>query len=125
MAKLLEGRPLAEKIKDQIKGQVAALKKKPVLASVQVGDNAGAQAYAKSQKKAAENLGIEYQFHKLGHDTTEAALAEVIQKLNSDKSVNGIIIQMPLPEQIDYKKISQLILPNKDVEGVHPGNIGK
>ncbi len=125
MAKLLEGKPLAEKIKEEIKQQVSSLKKKPVLASVQVGDNPGAEAYAKSQKKTAEGLGIDYQFHKLSQDTTEASLIEFIQKLNSEKSVNGIIIQMPLPGQIDYKKISQFIFPEKDVEGMHPDNIGK
>ncbi len=125
MAKLLEGKPLADKIKEDIKQQVNALKNKPVLASIQVGDNAGAESYAKSQKKTAEGLGIEYQFHKLSQDITEAAIVEFIQKLNSDKSINGIIIQMPLPEQIDYKKISQFILPEKDVEGMHPANIGK
>ncbi len=125
MAKLLEGKPLAEKIKEEIKAQVSALKKKPVLASIQVGDNAGADAYAKSQKKAADCLGIEYQFHKLGQDTSESELTGFIQKLNSDKSINGIIIQMPLPQHIDYKKISQFISSDKDVEGVHPDNIGK
>jgi methylenetetrahydrofolate dehydrogenase (NADP+)/methenyltetrahydrofolate cyclohydrolase len=125
LAKLLEGKPLAEKIKEEIKQQVSSLKKKPVLASVQVGDNPGAEAYAKSQKKTAEGLGIDYQFHKLSQDTTEASLIEFIQKLNSEKSVNGIIIQMPLPGQIDYKKISQFIFPEKDVEGMHPDNIGK
>ena len=125
MAKLLEGKPLSEKIKEEIKQQVSSLKKKPVLASIQVGDNPGAEAYAKSQKKTAEGLGIEYQFHKLSQDTTEASLIEFIQKLNSEKSINGIIIQMPLPAQIDYKKISQFILPEKDAEGMHPANIGK
>ena len=125
MAKLLEGKPLSEKIKDEIKQQVSSLKKKPVLASIQVGDNPAACAYAKSQRKTAEGLGIEYQFHKLSQDTTEASLIEFIQKLNSEKSINGIIIQMPLPGQIDYKKISQFIFPEKDVEGMHPANIGK
>jgi len=125
LARLLEGKPLAEKIKEEIKQQVSSLKKKPVLTSIQVGDNPGAEAYAKSQKKTAESLGIDYQFHKLIQDTTEASLIEFIQKLNSDKSVNGIIIQMPLPGQIDYKKISQFILPQKDAEGMHPANIGK
>ncbi|MDD4953640.1 MAG: bifunctional 5,10-methylenetetrahydrofolate dehydrogenase/5,10-methenyltetrahydrofolate cyclohydrolase [Candidatus Omnitrophica bacterium] len=125
MAKLLEGKVVAERIKEQIKKDVAVLKIKPVLASVMVGENAGAETYVKSQKKNAENLGIEYQFHKLAADTSESALVEFIQKLNADKTVNGIIIQMPLPAQIDYKKISQHILPQKDIEGMHPANIGK
>jgi methylenetetrahydrofolate dehydrogenase (NADP+)/methenyltetrahydrofolate cyclohydrolase len=125
LAKLLEGKPLAEKIKEEIKAQIQALGIKPVLASVLVGENAGAEAYVKSQSKAAENLGIVYQFHKLDAATTEVALIEFIKKLNSDKNVNGIIIQMPLPAQIDYKKISQFISAEKDVEGMHPANIGK
>ncbi len=125
MAKLLEGKPLAEKIKEEIKEQVGSLKRKPVLASIQCGENPGAEAYARSQKKTAESLGIEYQFHKLSQNTTEATLIEFIQKLNSNKSVNGIIIQMPLPAHIDYKKISQFVSPDKDAEGMHPANIGK
>lgn len=125
MAQLLEGKPLAEKIKEEIRQKVQALKNKAVLASVQVGDNAGAEAYVRSQKKVAEGLGIEYALHKLGQDTTEEELIAFIQKLNQDKAVNGIIVQMPLPAQIDYKRISQNISPGKDVEGMHPANIGK
>jgi len=125
LAKLLEGKPIAEKIKEEIKQQVAQLSAKPVLASIQAGDNAGAEAYVKSQTKVAQNLGVVYQYQKLGVDTTESELIQFIQKLNADKSVNGIIIQMPLPAQIDYKKISQYIAPEKDVEGMHPANMGK
>jgi len=125
VAKLLEGKPIAEKIKEEIKQEILKLGFNPVLASLMVGDDAGAEAYVKSQAKAAENLGIVYQFHKLAQDTSENALIEFIKKLNADKNVNGIIIQMPLPAQIDYKKISQFILAEKDVEGMHPDNIGK
>ena len=125
MAKLLEGRPVAERIKEEIRKQVQSLKNKPVLASVMAGDNAGAAAYVKSQEKNAKDLGIDYRLHKLSHDATEDQLIEFIKKLNADKEINGIIIQMPLPPQIDYKKISQFILPEKDVEGMHPVNIGK
>lgn len=125
MARLLEGKPIAAKIKEQIKQDVQSMESKPVLASIQVGENAGAEAYAKSQKKTADNLGIDYQFHKLNQDTSQDSLIEFIEKLNSDKKVNGIIVQMPLPTQIDYKKISQYIQPEKDVEGMHPDNIGK
>lgn len=123
--RLLEGKPIAEKIKEGIKQQVQVLGKKPVLASIMVGDNAGAGAYVKSQAKTAEGLGIEYQLHKLDAVISEEAIIEFIQKLNSDRMVNGIIVQMPLPAAVDYKKISQFILPDKDVEGMHPSNIGK
>ena len=125
MAKLLEGKPVAERIKEEIRQRVLSLKLKPILASIQVGENAGAASYVKSQAKTAEALGIEYQLHKLGDDVHESHLIDFIQKLDTNKSVNGIIIQMPLPAQIDYKKISQFVRPEKDVEGMHPANIGK
>jgi methylenetetrahydrofolate dehydrogenase (NADP+)/methenyltetrahydrofolate cyclohydrolase len=125
VAKILEGKLIADSIKEGIKNEVQSLNHKPVLSSIMVGENAGASAYVKSQKKTAESLGIEYQFHQLSQDTSENALIEFIQKLNVDESVNGIIVQMPLPGSIDYKKISQFILPEKDIEGLHPANIGK
>ncbi len=125
MAKLLDGKILAERIKEEIKAQISSLKFKPVLASIMVGNNCGAASYVKSQQKTAEVLGIEYQLHKLVQDSSEAHLSDFIQRLNVNKSVNGIIIQMPLPAHIDYKRISQFILPEKDVEGMHPQNIGK
>jgi methylenetetrahydrofolate dehydrogenase (NADP+)/methenyltetrahydrofolate cyclohydrolase len=124
-AKLLEGKPIAEKIQTEIRQEIKSLGSTVILASIQVGDNAGAESYVKSQKKLAESLGIEYRFNKLASETSEAALIEYINKLNIDKSVQGIIIQMPLPSQIDYKKISTFICPEKDVEGMHPANIGK
>jgi len=123
--KLLEGKPIAETIKEEIKLKVQTLKLKPVLASIMVGDNAGAASYVKSQTKAAEQLGIQYQLHQLPQTTTEKELTGFIGKLNTDPKVNGIIIQMPLPQEIDYKKISQFIQPDKDAEGMHPWNIGK
>lgn len=126
MAKLLEGKPIAEKIKEQIKQDILSLKVKPVLASIQVGDNPGAEAYVKSQRKTAESLGIEYRLEKLdANGITEVKLIDFIKKLNSDESINGIIIQMPLPANIDYKIISQNIVPIKDIEGMHPANIGR
>jgi len=125
LAKLLEGKPIAEKIKEQLKQDIRSLKAKPVLARVQVGENAGAASYVNSQFKAAENLGIEYRLEKLEQKTSEEQLIEFIKKLNADMAVNGIIIQMPLPPQIDYKRISGFIMPEKDVEGMHPANIGK
>ena len=125
MARLLEGKPIAERIKEGIKKEIEGLARKPVLVSVQVGENAGAASYVKSQQKTAEGLGIEYRFHKLPEEISEKELVEFIQRMNSDKSVDGIIIQMPLPQRIDYKTISQFILPEKDVEGMHPANIGK
>lgn len=125
MAKLLEGKPVAERIKEEVKKEVSLLKARPVLASVLAGDNPGALAYVKSQQRAAEGLGIEYRLQQLSAGASEKELVELIRGLNADIKVNGIIIQMPLPAQIDYKKISAYILPEKDCEGMHPQNIGK
>ncbi len=122
---LLEGKPIAARIKEDLKKQIQEFKLKPVLVSIQVGENAGAEAYAKSQKKTSENLGIEYRFHKLNQDTKEPELIDFIKRLNNDKNINGIILQMPLPAHIDYKKMSNFIEPFKDAEGMHPANMGK
>jgi len=125
LAKLLEGSILAEKIKEGIKLQAASLKSKPVLVSILVGDDPGSAAYVKSQAKTAESLGIIYKLHQLNRNISENVLIDFILNLNADKTVNGIILQMPLPEAIDYKLVSERILPLKDVEGMHPVNAGK
>jgi methylenetetrahydrofolate dehydrogenase (NADP+)/methenyltetrahydrofolate cyclohydrolase len=125
LAKLLEGKLIAEQIKNILKQKIQAANKKLLLASVQVGDNPSAEVYIRSQMKTASVLGIEFQAHKLEKETNQEKLAEFIGKLNLDKAASGIIVQMPLPLHIDYKKISEFIAPEKDVEGVHPANIGK
>lgn len=125
MAKLLEGKPVAEKIKEEIKLSVQKLSQAPVLASVLVGENPAAQTYVKSQEKTAQNLGIAYQLHQLAGNISEDELIDFILKLNADSKVNGIVVQMPLPLHIDYKKISEFISPKKDIEGMHPANMGK
>ena len=119
MAKLLEGKIIADKIKGDLKVRVQSLKTPPVLASIVIGENAGALSYAKSQQKLAVELGIQYCLRVLPQDTAENQVVELIQKLNNDKFVNGIVIQMPLPKQIDGKLISRHILRNKDIEGVN------
>jgi methylenetetrahydrofolate dehydrogenase (NADP+) / methenyltetrahydrofolate cyclohydrolase len=125
LAKLLEGKVIADRIKQGLISTVAGLKQAPVLASIIVGDDPGAVAYVKTQAKIAASLGIIYQAHHLADGVSEDELVDFILKLNSDVSVNGIIIQVPLPQHIDYMKICGFILPNKDVEGMHPTNIGK
>ena len=125
MTKLLEGRIVAEKIKEEIRSQVQGLKSPPVLVSILIGDDPGAITYVSSQAKTAESLGIVYKLFKLEHDITEEALIDFIIKLNTDKDVNGVIIQMPISQHIDYKKVSEFISPFKDVEGMHPANMGK
>lgn len=125
MAQLLEGKIISERIKKQIKEEISKLNLKPVLASIQVGENPAVSVYIKSQKRLCEELGIDYQLHKLDSQISEISLIEFIQKLNLDRAINGLILQMPLPKHIDYKKITQYIEPKKDVEGLHPENMGK
>ena len=122
---LLEGKTIAAGIKESLAKEVDRLHKRPVLASILIGDNAGAEAYVKSQQKVAESLGIKYLLERLPDNLTQRGLIDFIQGLNEDDEINGIIIQMPLPKQIDYKAMSTFIAPKKDVEGVHPENLGK
>ena len=124
MAKLLEGKPIADQIKSILKSKVQASGKRLKLSSVQVGINPASDVYIKSQKKNAELLGIEYDAHTLEKETSEEKLVDFIKKLNSDASVSGIIIQMPLPLHMDYKKISQ-IWRRKRRGGHASGNMGK
>lgn len=126
---LLEGKTVALKIKEQIKAETADLKSKfgvqPKLVSVQAGENPASEVYLKSQEKNARELGIEYELKKLDANIRQDDFIKAIDGLNRDKSVNGIIIQMPLPHHIDAKIISRYILPLKDVEAVHPQNMGE
>jgi methylenetetrahydrofolate dehydrogenase (NADP+)/methenyltetrahydrofolate cyclohydrolase len=128
LAKLLEGRPIAEKIKEQLKEEIENLQVKfkriLALATVQVGENPQSAIYLKSQKKLAKDLGIEFQEHLLLTATTESGLIDYIGKLNQDKNVTGILLQLPLPSHINSKNIPIYIDPLKDVEGMHPENVG-
>ncbi|MFH1478398.1 MAG: bifunctional 5,10-methylenetetrahydrofolate dehydrogenase/5,10-methenyltetrahydrofolate cyclohydrolase [Candidatus Omnitrophota bacterium] len=128
-AQLLDGKVLAKSIKESIQKEVEALKAKygrsPKLVSVQVGENEASSVYLKSQIKSAESLGIEYHLEKLSQDIGQEGLIRAIGVLNNDSSVNGIIVQMPLPSHIDAKLISRYISPSKDVEAVHPQNMGE
>lgn len=125
MAKLLEGKIVADKIKEQLKVDLQSLKQPPILASIVVGDNPGAVSYLKIQAKISASLGIIYKPFQLPGNISEDKLIDFILKLNTDPQVNGIILQVPLPPGISYMKVCEFIQPNKDVEGMHPVNIGK
>jgi methylenetetrahydrofolate dehydrogenase (NADP+) / methenyltetrahydrofolate cyclohydrolase len=125
LGKLLEGRVVVDKIKDDLKIRLQSLKQPPVLASILVGDNPSAVAYAKAQARIAASLGIVYKLHQLVEGISEDELIDFVLKLNADVSVNGIIVQVPLPKNINYMNICELISPLKDIEGMHPTNIGK
>lgn len=119
MGKTLEGKPVALKINETVKQEILKLGFKPVLVSIVFGDNAGAISYVKSQQRLASELGIEYCLRALPEGATESQIIELTQKLNNDKNVNGIVMQMPLPKQIDGQSISRLISRNKDIERVN------
>jgi methylenetetrahydrofolate dehydrogenase (NADP+)/methenyltetrahydrofolate cyclohydrolase len=127
-AKIIDGREIAEKIRQELKMEIEALKKRgvtPGLAVVLVGENPASQQYVRNKNKAAHEIGIYSEQHNLEASTGEAELLELIRKLNADPKIHGILVQLPLPEQIDEKKVLNLIDPDKDVDGFHPVNLGR
>ncbi|MCX7927717.1 MAG: bifunctional 5,10-methylenetetrahydrofolate dehydrogenase/5,10-methenyltetrahydrofolate cyclohydrolase [Candidatus Omnitrophica bacterium] len=125
MAKLLEGKNIASQIRDTLSKRISSSTTKLCLVSIQVGDNPSAEIYTRSQKKNAELLGIEFQLLKLDYSISQERFIEFLNGLNNDTQVHGIIVQLPLPTHLDYKKISEFISPDKDVEGINPVNMGR
>lgn len=126
-AKILDGKVLSEKIKAQLKSEISDFKQKGrtlALASIQVGDDPASKFYIRSQKRNCDELGIQYQLHQLESSISEIELLGFIQNLNSDKSVTGIIVQTPLPDSLDTKRVQSAIAPEKDVDGTNPANMG-
>ena len=128
-AELLKGKPISDKIKDELIKEIESLKSKtgaaPKLVAVQVGENPSAEVYLKAQKGAAEKLGIAYVLSTLPKESTQQDVEALVRKLNNDRGVSGIILITPLPAQIDSKKIVNLIDPAKDAEGMHPSSLGQ
>ena len=126
-AQIIDGEAIARQITDQVARDVEALKQAgrgPVLHAVQANDNAGSRMYVKMQRRTCEAVGIEYILDELPVDSSEEALIEHIRRLNGDPNCSGIILQMPVPKGVDSRKLQQLILPGKDVEGMNPANMG-
>jgi methylenetetrahydrofolate dehydrogenase (NADP+)/methenyltetrahydrofolate cyclohydrolase len=124
MAQLLQGKPIADKLSEEIRRKVSSLGKKVVIAAVQVGDDPATEVYIRNQKKQAENHGIDHQHHTLPAGATQTELMGYILKLNSDDSVTGIILLTPLPKPLDAWLAQTAIDPVKDIEGIHPSNLG-
>ena len=125
---LLEGKPIAEAIRAQVKADVEALQAKgvePRLVAVLAGDNPGAKFYAGAQQKACEEVGIAYQLDQRPAEITQAELAGVIESLNAEASVHGLILLMPVPKAINGQDLQAIIDPRKDVDGVSPANLGR
>lgn len=128
-ASILSGKILAVKLKEEIIKEFGELtakaNKKPCLVAISVGENSSSAIYIKAQNNLASTVGIDYRLLELPPQTTEAQLHAKIQELNSDSSVTAVILQLPLPPQLDAKKIIPFIDPLKDAEGMHPLNLGK
>ncbi len=127
-AKIIDGNAIAEEVKSRVAADAAALSANglaPHLVAVQVGENPASKIYTNMQAKSCQSVGIEYELKTLPAEISEGALIEDIGRLNADSKVTGIILQMPLPPAIDARKIQVTISPDKDVEGMHPVNMGR
>lgn len=124
MSTLIDGRALAKSIREDLAKEVKEENLKPMLAVILCGDDEASKVYVNIKNKACEEVGIEFEQFNLSKDATEEELSELIEKLNKDKKVNGILLQYPVPKQIDIIKMAELIDKDKDVDGFNPYNIG-
>ncbi|PLX79529.1 MAG: bifunctional methylenetetrahydrofolate dehydrogenase/methenyltetrahydrofolate cyclohydrolase FolD [Desulfuromonas sp.] len=128
MAKVIDGKAIAAQLREEIKQQTEQLKQQgvtPGLAVVLVGEDPASRVYVSMKEKACEAAGIFSDEHKLPAETTEAQLLALIDELNNDKRIDGILVQLPLPDHIDESKVLEAISPKKDVDGFHPYNVGR
>lgn len=126
-AKLIDGKAVSQKIKVQVKERVEKLAQHgiiPGLAVVLVGENSASLTYVKNKKKTCEALGMRSDLHQFPDSLTEQELLSKIEQLNQDPQIHGILVQLPLPEQIDEFKVISAISPEKDVDGFHPISVG-
>ena len=128
MAQMIDGKKIAQEIKDELREKVLALQEEGIsvsLAVIQVGNDPASSVYVNNKKKACAYIGIRSVSYELAEETTEEELLSLIDKLNRDASINGILVQLPLPSQIREEQIIRAIDPNKDVDGFHPENVGR
>jgi len=129
MAVIIDGKKVAAELRVEIGGEVAELKKKtgktPALAVVMVGSDPASQVYVRNKGKGCEETGMQSIQHVLDETTSEGELLALVDQLNRDVSVNGILVQLPLPRHINEEKVINSIDPRKDVDGFHPVNVGK
>jgi methylenetetrahydrofolate dehydrogenase (NADP+)/methenyltetrahydrofolate cyclohydrolase len=128
MAKIISGKEVSAQVKEQVRLEVESLKAKGIetgLAVVIVGDDPASRVYVNNKKKACETVGFKSYEYALPEETTQEQLLELVQTLNEDTHVNGILVQLPLPKHIDETAVINAISPNKDVDAFHPVNVGK
>lgn len=128
-AQIISGTEIAKQIREELKGEIAELKEKhdlvPGLVTVLIGEDPASQVYVGSKVRTCEALGIYSERHDLPADTSEETLLALVDKLNKDPKIHGILVQLPLPKHINETKILYAIDPKKDVDGFHPVNVGK
>lgn len=128
MAKVIDGKAVSAAVKQQVAEETAKLKEKgvtPGLAVIIVGDDPASRVYVNNKKKACELVGFLSREYALPADTTQEELMELVEKLNNDKEINGILCQLPLPGHLDEKAVIEAISPLKDVDAFHASNVGK
>jgi methylenetetrahydrofolate dehydrogenase (NADP+)/methenyltetrahydrofolate cyclohydrolase len=128
-ATILDGKQLAQQIRSELADDVVEFIQNngvvPCLAAVLVGDNPASEVYVRNKRRACEAVGIESQLHRLEASTTSEELLQLIARLNKDESVHGILVQLPLPPQIDTSRVLIAVNPAKDVDAFHPENVGR
>jgi len=128
-ARLIDGKTLAQQVRERLAKESAELLVrtgiKPGLATILVGDDPASHLYVKNKQKASDAAGIYIDDHKLPASTTQAELLALIGKMNADPKIHGILVQLPLPKQIDSKTILEVVSPDKDADGFHPYNFGR
>ena len=127
MALRIDGKKISSDIKEELKEKVAAMKEEgifPCLAVIQVGNDPASTVYVGNKKKACAYIGIESKAFELPEETTQEELLALIEKLNEDDSVHGILVQLPIPAHMDEKEVIHAISPKKDVDGFHPQSVG-
>ena len=125
---IIDGKKLAKKIRGNLKIKCDELKEKgikPKFAVIMVGNDRASQIYVKNKSKACEEIGIEYEEHLLDENSSQRDLIKQIENLNNDKTIHGILLQSPIPEHLDINEAFKTILPEKDVDGFNPVNVGK
>jgi methylenetetrahydrofolate dehydrogenase (NADP+)/methenyltetrahydrofolate cyclohydrolase len=128
-AQIISGTEVAKEIRAELKEEIAELKEKhnlvPGLVTVLVGEDPASQVYVGQKEKTSQNLGVYSERHDLPEDTSQADLLKLIDKLNKDPKIHGILVQLPLPKHLNEEEVLYAIDPKKDVDGFHPVNVGK
>jgi len=128
-ADLIDGRELSQAVRDEVRADIDdwtdAGHRPPFLSAILVGDNPASEAYVRGKEKDAAEVGIDTETHHLDADTSQPDLLDLIHDLNADPSVDGILVQLPLPDHIDEQAVIDSVNPEKDVDGFHPENLGR